>query len=325
MAKTVPHARQSRGHTAAPVSTEKLDLNELLVFTRVVQAGSFTAAARQLGMPKSTVSRRVTDLEARLGVRLLQRTTRKSGLSDAGRIYFSYAERIVAEAEQAERAVNTLQVVPRGRLRVTAPLSFSLLSPAIALFARRCPEVELELTCTDRTVDLVEEGFDVAVRTGKLLDSSLVSRPLGHFRRVVVASAAHVAASGPLTEPSHLEGHATVAFGVGVAPLTWSLHSTSERVEITVGARLIVNDLELLIEAVCDGLGVALVPEFAVAGHLKSRRLVRVLEAWEGESVPLQAVYPSARLLSPKVAAFVDVLVETLRPSRGAVATRSRA
>src|SRR5688572_7793499 len=153
---TVPRVERSR--RPAPV-----DLNEVAVFVGVVQAGSFTAAARDLGMPKSTVSRRVSDLEARLGARLLQRTTRKLHLTDVGRTYFQHAARVVAEAEEAERAVGRLQQAPRGLLRVTAPLNFGFLGPIAAELLRRHPEVELELVCTDRVVDLVDEGFDVAI------------------------------------------------------------------------------------------------------------------------------------------------------------------
>ena len=156
-----------------------MDLNEMLVFARVVQAGSFTAAAAALGMPKSTVSRKVSDLEERLHSRLLQRTTRKLSLTDVGRTYYDYCARIVGEVEDAERAVSTLQETPRGLLRVTAPINVAFLGPIVSDYLKRYPEVRLDLFCTGRTVDLVEERFDLGIRAGALADSTLIARRLG--------------------------------------------------------------------------------------------------------------------------------------------------
>jgi DNA-binding transcriptional LysR family regulator len=150
-----------------------MDLNEIVVFARVVQAGSFTRAARELGMPKSTVSRKVAELEERLGSRLLQRTTRKLSLTDVGRTYHEHCARIVSELEEAERAVSSLQGKPRGLLRVTAPVNMSFLGPIIGDYLKRYPEVQLELFCTQRSVDLVEERYDVGIRAGSLADSTL--------------------------------------------------------------------------------------------------------------------------------------------------------
>src|SRR5262249_48657521 len=139
----------------------QMDLNEILVFARVVQAGSFSGAARQLAMPKSTISRKIAELEERVGARLLQRTTRKLRLTDAGRIYYEHSARIVTEVEEADHAISRMQARPRGLLRVTAPLAFTMLGPIVAEYLRRNPDVQLDLTCTDRAVDLVEEGFDL--------------------------------------------------------------------------------------------------------------------------------------------------------------------
>src|SRR5258705_355181 len=150
-----------------------MDLNEMVVFARVVQAGSFTAAAAELRMPKSTVSRKVSELEERLKSRLLQRTTRKLSLTDVGRTYYDYCARIVGEVEDAERAVSSLQETPRGLLRVTAPVNVAFLGPIVSDFLKRYPEVRLELFCTGRAVDLVEERFDLGIRAGTLVDSTL--------------------------------------------------------------------------------------------------------------------------------------------------------
>ncbi len=322
MKKTVPPTGQSRGPRARAaqgvagpsVAARRLDLNELLVFTRVVQAGSFTAAARLLGMPKSTVSRKVAELEERVGARLLQRTTRKLGLSDAGRAYFDHTARIVAQAEEAERALGRLEAAPRGLLRATAPLSLSVLAPIVAEYLSRYPEVRLELLCNDRRVDLVEEGFDVAVRVGRLEDSSLVLRPLGAIRRVLVAAPSYCAAHGAPKAPAELAHHAGIVFSGSPDPTLWSLRGTGARVSVRVPARVVANDLDVVREAARAGLGVAWLPEFAAEGDLRERRLVRLLPSWCSDDVPLQAVYPTARLLSPKVAAFVELLVARLSP-----------
>src|ERR1041385_2742920 len=167
-----------------------MDLNEIAVFTRVVQAGSFTAAARLLGMPKSTVSRKVAELEERLDARLLQRTTRKLSLTDAGRTYFDYGVRIVHEIEAAESAVGSLQDKPRGLLRISIGPGSAYLGPIIADFMKRNPEVQLEVLSSNRIVDLVEERFDLAIRAGALADSSLVARKLGEVTWFLVATPA---------------------------------------------------------------------------------------------------------------------------------------
>src|SRR5882724_13642927 len=169
-----------------------VDLNELLVFARVVRAGSFTAAAKLLGMPKSTVSRKVSQLEERLDARLLQRTTRKLSLTDVGRTYYDYCERIVAEVEDAERAVGSLQDVPRGLLRVTSGPNSAFLAPIFTEYLKQHPEVSLELVCTTRAVDLVEERFDLGIRAGTLPDSPLIARRLGRVSWWLVAAPAYL-------------------------------------------------------------------------------------------------------------------------------------
>src|SRR5882672_9688433 len=163
-----------------------MDLNEMVVFARVVQAGSFTAAATELGMPKSTVSRKVSELEERLDARLLQRTTRKLSLTDVGRTYYEYCARILNEVQNAEAALSNLHDAPRGLLRITTGPNVSFLAPIVTSFTRRYAEVRVEVFCTHRTVDLVEERFDLGLRAGTLSDSSLIARPLGKTRWYLV-------------------------------------------------------------------------------------------------------------------------------------------
>jgi len=285
-----------------------MDLNELLVFTRVVQAGSFTAAARRLKMPKSSVSRKVSDLEERIGARLLHRTTRKLGLTDAGRIYFERAAPIVSDIEQVDQAVGELQAAPRGLLRVTAPLSFALIGPMVAAFLERYPDVHVELVCSDRVVNLVEEGFDVAIRAGHLVDSALIARRLGAFKRVLVASAGYLKRHGRPKSAADLEKHPCIVFGSSPTPTLWTLHSGEKRIDVRVPARLLANDMDLMLDAARAGIGIAWLPEHLLVGDLARGRLKRVLADWTSPETPVHAVYPSARHLSPKVLAFVELL-----------------
>lgn len=290
------------------------DLNEIVLFGRVAQAGSFSGAARALGLPKSTVSRKVAALEERLGARLIQRTTRKLRLTDAGRRFFERVQRIAVEVDEAEQAVTELQAAPRGLLRVTAPLGFHMLGAVAAELLRRHRELQVELVNTDRVVDLVDEGFDVAVRAGALADSTLVARPLGVIKRVLVASPGYLQRRRAPRLPADLAAHECVVFGVGAAPGVWTLHAGDERVEVRVPARLTVNDFEIVGEAARAGLGIAWMPEYLVAGELRRGRLRRVLRDWCSTEVPLHAVYPTARQLSPKVLAFVELARERFRP-----------
>jgi len=289
---------------------ERTDLNDILIFTRVVQTGSFTAAARALGMPKSSVSRKVSDLEDRLGARLLQRTTRQLGLTDAGRLYFDHAARIVAEIEEADQAIGQMQATPRGLLRVTAPLSFGILGPIVATFLSRYPEAQIDMVCTDRRVDLVEERFDVAIRAGRLDDSTLVARKLGMIRRVLVAAPAYLRRHGRPRAPADLVEHACLSFGAGQTPDLWNLRAGDRAEEVRVSPRLSVNDLELLVEVARAGIGIALIAEFICGDDLRAGRLRRLLPDWCSTEEPVHVVYPTARHLSPKVAAFVDLLRE---------------
>jgi DNA-binding transcriptional LysR family regulator len=292
----------------------RLDLNDLLVFARVVKGGSFTAAARDLQMPKSTVSRKVTDLEQRLGVRLLQRTTRTLGLTDEGRTYYDYCTRIVDEIDEAELAVGRLRGVPRGLLRVTAPLNFGFMGAIVSDFAKKHPEVTLEIVTTDRVVNLVEERFDVAVRAAALTDSTLIARALGSIRRIAVASPGYLKQRGRPRQPADLAKHDCLAFGAGASPTSWRLEKGSTSVDVAVKPRLIINDFDVLLEATLTGLGVAMLPIFRCIAELRQRRLEHVLKEWCSPRTVLHAVYPTTRHLSPKVKAFVDHLLEKFTP-----------
>ncbi|WP_437616887.1 LysR family transcriptional regulator [Sorangium sp. So ce834] len=295
------------------------DLNEIAVFTRVVQAGSFTRAARELGMPKSTVSRKVSELEARLGAQLLRRTTRKLSVTDVGAAYYERCARIVADLDEADRTVTQMQDGPRGLLRITAPLHFGWIGGVVAEYLRDHPEASVEVVCTDRVVDLVAEGFDVALRFGAPSDTSLVARRLGALPRYLVAAPVYLARRGAPRAPADLAGHdVLVSAGAraGEPPgARWVLHRGARREEVRVTPRATANNLEVLHRIVLAGVGIGVLPAMRCELDVREGRLSRVLDEWSPADVPLHVVYPGTRHLSPKVRVFVDLVRERLGPA----------
>jgi DNA-binding transcriptional LysR family regulator len=291
-----------------------MDLNEMLVFARVVQTGSFTTAAAQLAMPKSTVSRKVTELEERLKARLLNRTTRKLSLTDVGRTYFDYCARIASEIDDAERAVSSLQDTPRGLLRVTAPVNFAFLGPIVTDFLKRYPEVRVELYCTARRVDLIEERFDVGIRAGALPDSTLIARALGTAAWFLVATPGYLKKRGRPRAPTDLNKHDCLLFHPEPTAPGLRLDSGEQSLQLALSPRLLVSDTEILRAAALAGLGIALLPAFECIDELRAHRLERVLRDWSPPSTPVHVVYPSTRHVSPKVKRFVDHLHERMTP-----------
>ncbi len=291
-----------------------MDLNEILVFARVVQAGSFTRAARDLRMTKSRVSRKVSDLEGRLKSRLLQRTTRKLSLTDVGRLYYDHCARIVAEMENAELAVSTLQAEPRGLLRITAPVNFAFLGPIVSEYLARHSEVRIELLCTERVVDLVEERFDLGIRTGILADSTLISRSLGSGAWFLVAAPRYLRARGRPRTPEGLKEHDCLLFAAGPGGAGVRLETAEHSLQVALSPRMLATDIDLLYSATMAGLGIAPLPAFRCVDDLRTRRLERVLRDWDVPSTPFHVVYPSTRHISPKVKSFVDHLRARMTP-----------
>lgn len=289
----------------------------LEAFARVAETGSFSAAARRLRTSKSAVSRHVAALEADLGVRLIHRTTRSLTLTEAGRGYFERASRILADLAEADQSLSRMQMAPRGRLRVNAPMSFGYrhLAPAIPDFLARYPDVIVELTMNDRFVDLVDEGFDVAVRIGSLADSSLVARRLAPIRRVVCASPGYLAARGSPASPDDLKAHDCIGYSVLDQPQEWRFVDENGRPwPVAVSGRLTVNNGDAIRAAALGGAGFAYMPTFIVGSDLQAGRLRAVLDDFVPQDMTLNAVYPHARHLSPKVRAFVDFLAEQFGP-----------
>jgi DNA-binding transcriptional LysR family regulator len=259
-------------------------------------------------MPKSTASQRVSELEQRLGARLLQRTTRKLSLTDQGRTYYDHCLRIFAEIEEADRAVTSLQERPRGLLRITVPASTQFLGPVLTEFLQRCDGVQLDVVCTDRPVDLVEESFDIAIRAGALSDSTLIARKLGTLQFVLVASPRYLKKRGRPRSPADLAKHDCLVFSIGRHPRSFRLTQGNKAREVSLTPALSVNDLDILHDAVMGGVGVAMLPTFRCADDVRAGRLERVLPDWDAQAQPIHALYPSGRHLSPKVKAMLEHL-----------------
>lgn len=292
-------------------------LAEMEVFVRVVDEGGFSAAARALNMSKSAVSKRVASLEDRLGARLINRTTRRLALTDAGTTFYARAARILAEAEEAEAAVSSLQAAPRGVLRVNAPVSFGLnhLGGLLPGFLARYPDLSVDLVLNDRFVDLVDEGFDLAIRITSLEDSSLIARRLCGLHRILVASPDYLDRHGVPDHPDDLRDHACLLYTYLRRSGEWTLHTgdgRAARVQVNAAA-LSANNGDVLGEAAIQGLGITMMPTFIIGEALASGRLVRVLPDWEDLSGGIYAVWPSGRFIPAKVRAFVDLLVDAFR------------
>jgi DNA-binding transcriptional LysR family regulator len=291
-----------------------MDLNEILVFTRVVEAGSFIAASKALGVPKSTVSRKVADLEERLETRLLQRTSRKLSLTDAGRIFYDHTARIAGEVETAERAVTSLKETPRGLLRVTAGPNATYLSPIVRDYLKRYPEVRVELFTTTRTVDLVEDRFDLGIRAGRLPDSTLIAKSLGQVAWFFAATPGYFKRRGRPKSPEELARHDVLHFGSGSDRATLHLRRGDEQADVELLPRLVTTEIDLLHTAAVGGVGLALMPAFQCVEDLRARRLERVLREWEPRPTPVHVVYPSTRHVSPAVKSFVEHLEAKMTP-----------
>ncbi len=283
-------------------------LSEIATFVEVVDANGFSAATARLGLSKSAVSKKIARLEERLGSRLLNRTTRRLSLTEAGEAFYSRAAAVVQAAQEAEQAAMDLAANPRGRLRVNAPMSFATahLAPLIPRFAAAYPDIELEIDLNDRLVDLVEEGYDLAIRIGRLPDSSLVARRLAPSTHVICAAPAFLDAHGLPGKPEDLAGlpglHYTLNRGT-------RLTFTGGR-SVSLATRLRSNNGDLLREAAIGGMGILVSPTFIVWQALGEGRLVELLPGELQQGSAVHAVWPHRRLTPLKVRAFVDFLAE---------------
>jgi DNA-binding transcriptional LysR family regulator len=293
------------------------NLTDIAIFVKVVELASFTAAAEALDMSQPVVSKAVTRLEEKLGARLLNRTTRRLSLTEAGSELYSRSVRALAEIENAELEVARFQTEPRGMLRVSAPMSFSILhlGPALQGFQTRYPGVTLELSLDDRQVDLVEEGFDVAVRIGRLQDSNLIARKIAPCRQVLCASPAYLAQRGEPERPEDLLAHSCVLYSLLSSPREWRLVGPDGELHTVPINGTVQSNNGLVNRAVAlAGGGIVLLPTFYLGEQLRSGALKPVLCKFKPQELAVYAVYPERRNLMPKVRAFVDFLATTFGP-----------
>lgn len=292
------------------------NLTDIAIFVRVVEAASFTQAADALGISQSVVSRSVTALETRLGVRLLNRTTRRLSLTEAGSELYRRASLALGELEEAELEITRFQAEPRGLLRVSAPTSFSLmhLGPMLQPFLARNPGVRVSLQLDDRHVDIVEEGFDLAIRVARLTDSTLVAQRLAPARQAVCASPAYLEKHGVPERPEDLVHHNCIVYTYGQSPGKWRFQppGAAEEIVVPVQGSLQTNNGIVERAAALDGVGLCMLPTFYVGDELRSGALRRVLADCPPVELGIYAVYPQRRNLSPKVRAYVDYLRERL-------------
>jgi DNA-binding transcriptional LysR family regulator len=282
-------------------------------FVTVADLRGFAPAARKLKLSPSAVTRLIAALEERLGARLLQRTTRSVTLTDAGARYLERIRRILADVEEAERAAEGERTRPSGRLVVSAPVGFGRLhvSPVMTAYLKRYPEVSGELRLEDRMVNLVEDGIDLAVRIGLLDDSSLVARQVGEMRRIVVASPAYLRAHGEPRTPGALASHQTIQFGATSGSAEWRFVENGREIRVNYAPRLLSNSADAAVQYAEAGGGLTRVLAYQAADAVKRGGLKVVLQKFELPPLPIHIVYPTSRLLSAKVRAFIDLVVET--------------
>jgi DNA-binding transcriptional LysR family regulator len=285
----------------------------MLAFVAVADLKGFAPAARKLRLSPSAVTRLVAALEERLGARLLQRTTRSVALTDAGTRYLERARRILADVEEAELAAEGERTRPSGRLVVSAPVGFGRLhvSPVMAAYLQRYPEVSAELRLEDRVVNLVEDGIDLAVRIGILADSSLVARHVGEMRRIVVASPDYLKRHGEPKTPAQIAGHQTIQFGASAVTGEWRFADGGREFRLDIAPRFACNVADAAIQYAEQGGGLTRVLAYQAADAIRRGSLQILLEKFEQPALPINMVYPTSRLLSAKVRAFIDLVTET--------------
>ena len=281
-------------------------LRAMQIFVRIVEAGSLTRAAAALGMSGPAVVRSLAALERAIGVRLLQRTTRRSSLTDEGREYYERCKRVLAAVDEADTSMSARRSEPRGRLRITAPATYGRMhvAPIVNAFIAKYPQVEVELLLLDRVVDLIEEGLDAAVRIGELPDSTLVARALGETRRLVCAAPAYLRRAGIPKRPADLQAHRCIVFSGLAAANEWSFGAKRQRMAVRPVLR--TNQVDAALDACMRGFGCGQFLSYQVDAALREGKLKRLLKEYEPPPLPIHIVYPHARP-SSNVRVFVEL------------------
>ncbi len=291
-------------------------LSEMEAFVSVVDRGGFTGAANHLGLSKSAVSKHISALESRLGVRLLDRTTRRVNPTDIGLSYYDRVKKVLADTSDADDMVTAMQARPRGKLKVSLPVSFGLRSggKAISSFLKAYPDVSVDLVLDDRFVDIVKEGYDVAIRIGILPDSSLKARKIAETKAVLVASPDYIATHGAPQSIDDLSDHKLLHYSMLSSGSVWRIMSRSgEERQVRTGGCLTANNGDVLALGMIDGLGIGLTPSFIVGEQLKSGALIELLEDHPQPPIAIHVVYPSGLYTQPKTRAFIDFMVDAFK------------
>ena len=290
-------------------------LNDIAVFVQVVDEGSFTKAAERLQLSRSVISKYVTRLEERLSVRLLNRTTRRLSLTEAGRVFYDHSRRGLQDIEDAQLEISRLQEKPRGVLRINSPMSFGIMhiAPLLPEFQRQYPEISVDMNLDDRKVDVIEEGFDVSIRISEMPDSSLVARRIAPCKHAIVAAPAYLERHGTPRTPGDLRDHNVISFRYQASATDWHfLAPDNKPASVAVTGSVQMNNSLALREAVLGGVGIMRAPTFVVGDDIQQKRLVRLLPAYQPLEISIFLVYPQRRHLSPKVRAFVDFMASEI-------------
>ncbi len=289
-------------------------LGALGIFIQAVEAGSFVSAGHRLGISGSAVGKAIARLEEELGVRLFNRSTRSMALTEDGSFFLDTCRKIQAELEEAQARLSRSQAIPRGQLRVSLPLAGTLLMPTLSAFMRAYPEVNVDLDFTDRIVDVIEEGFDAVIRTGEVKDTRLMSRKLGSFRHVIVASPDYLAANGYPKAPEDLLGHRCMhhRFANSGKLEAWPLFRDGHEIRLDLPITTVASTLEPLVYLAERSFGIACLPPFAAEQEIRAGKLVSLLDAYMARTGTFRILWPTSRYLSPKVRVFVDFMAANL-------------
>lgn len=288
---------------------------EIQTFVRVVKAGSLSGAAERLNIAKSAVSRRLADLEARLGVQLLTRTTRRLNLTESGRQYYERCLTILADMEEAELAITSGDIALSGTLRIAAPVSFGIshLSPVLDEFLLQHPELKLELDLNDRTLNFMEEEVDLAIRIGRLEDSSLVARKLADTQMIVCASPDYLTKYGEPTHPQELEQHTGLGYSYSKSHYWHFIGEDNKDIPVRINERMRANNGDVLLKAAIDGLGIIMTPDFIGNNAIQNGQLIPILTDYGLTAGDIYAIYPRQRYLPQRLRVLIDYLVERFK------------
>lgn len=293
------------------------DLAGILIFSKVVEAKTFTAAAESLGMSTAQVSKEISRLEKSLGAHLLNRTTRKMSLTEVGSIFYEHSKRISDEIEAAKASVASHHIEATGTLRVNAPVAFGVnhIAPAIGVLMKQHPKLQIELMLNDRAIDLAEDGFDLAIRITRLPHATLAARPLAPIRLVICGALAYFEKHGVPSHPGDLTSHNCLTYPQITTNNCWEYIKDGRSIQVPVAGNFVANSSEALRIAAIDGIGVAILPTFIVGNDLKTNRLQQILPEYETPAATAYAVYLPNRHLPPKTRAFIDFFVERFQPT----------